>query len=349
MWNIPSIFSLAEAAGVSWAAFPDADGYPTKYYTSLTTAPGTGTSTRRRSSSRWPRPAPFPDLLRVEPGRLRRAPARDEQPGIRDQGPDLVWQRVQAVIDGGGWPDTTFILTWDDWGGYADRFLPRDRDRSRRVAPERFPGDRRLADPADHVRQQGRPGHRSRWHSHASIPKTIIDLLGLPPIGVPRVDTAVHWPTASTRRRIGRPRRLMARRSPSPPLRTRPQCRHIPGPWPGPTGQPLPDLVTLDGSTIPAPADAVVHAKPPRPPALPVPVPAPPPGPAPSPALGDLVDKPYSGATATELAAAPLTALKGISPTKAAALTQALGARTIGELATNRYVQAAQTINEAST
>ena len=32
----------------------------------------------------------------------------------------LVWSRVQPVIDGGGWDDTTFILTWDDWGGYAD-------------------------------------------------------------------------------------------------------------------------------------------------------------------------------------------------------------------------------------
>jgi hypothetical protein len=65
--------------------------------------------------------------------------------------------------------------------------------------------------------------------------------------------------------------------------------------------------------------------------------------------LGDLVDKSYAGKSAGELAAAPLTALKGISPTKAAALTQALGARTIGELAANRYLQAAQTITRAAT
>lgn len=36
-WNIPSIFSLAETAGVSWAAFPDQTGYPTKLSTSLNT------------------------------------------------------------------------------------------------------------------------------------------------------------------------------------------------------------------------------------------------------------------------------------------------------------------------
>ena len=191
-------------------------------------------------------------------------------------------------------------------------------------------------------------GIDSQWHSHASIPKTIIDSAR------PAADRCA---AGRHRRLTGRPRRPdvgsadpagQARRSPSRPLRTRPRCRSIPAPWPGPTGQPLPDLVTLDGSSIPAPADAVVHAKPPKPPALPAPHSAPPPGAAPSPALGDLVDKPYAGTTATELAAAPLTALKGISPTKAAALTQALGARTIGELATNRYVQAAQTINQAT-
>ena len=38
-WDLPSIFSVAQAAGVSWAAFPDGSGYPTKLYTSLTVAP----------------------------------------------------------------------------------------------------------------------------------------------------------------------------------------------------------------------------------------------------------------------------------------------------------------------
>jgi len=34
--------------------------------------------------------------------------------------------------------------------------------------------------------------------------------------------------------------------------------------WPGPTAQPLPDLVANGGATIPAPNDAVVRAKPPK-------------------------------------------------------------------------------------
>ena len=44
---------------------------------------------------------------------------------------------------------------------------------------------------------------------------------------------------------------------------------------------------------------------------------------------------------------APLSALKGISPAKAAALTEALGVDTIGELASNRFVRAAKTIAQA--
>ncbi len=112
----------------------------------------------------------------------------------------------------------------------------------------------------------------------------------------------------------------------------------------------MPNLVTLDGSPLPAPADAVVHATPPKPPAAPTPAPTPTPapGPAPAPALSDLVDKAYAGKTASELAAAPLTALKGISPTRAAALTQALGVHTIAELADSKYVTAAQTIAAAA-
>jgi phospholipase C len=40
VWDIPSIFTAAQAGGVSWAAFPDQSGYPTKFYASLGVAPG---------------------------------------------------------------------------------------------------------------------------------------------------------------------------------------------------------------------------------------------------------------------------------------------------------------------
>jgi hypothetical protein len=60
------------------------------------------------------------------------------------------------------------------------------------------------------------------------------------------------------------------------------------------------------------------------------------------------VDKSWSKKTATEIAAAPLEALKGISPTRAAALTRALGVHTVAELAGSRYIAAAQAITAAA-
>ena len=40
VWNLPSIFSVAEAAGVSWGAFPDQSGYPVKFYTTADAGAG---------------------------------------------------------------------------------------------------------------------------------------------------------------------------------------------------------------------------------------------------------------------------------------------------------------------
>ncbi|WP_113718223.1 alkaline phosphatase family protein [Arthrobacter dokdonensis] len=61
-------------------------------------------------------------------------------PDYVTKGHNLVWDRVQAVIDGTGWADTTFILTWDDWGGYTDSIpesvqLGRAKSIGRRAPP----------------------------------------------------------------------------------------------------------------------------------------------------------------------------------------------------------------------
>ena len=105
------------------------------------------------------------------------------------------------------------------------------------------------------------------WHSHASIPRKIIDLLGLPPMGVPRVDTAPtlagHVETTLTRPEPPAPGTVITQPTPPhPPPRPVP-----PAPWAGPLGQPMPPLITQDGSTLPAPTDGGV--KPPKPPKQP--------------------------------------------------------------------------------
>jgi hypothetical protein len=276
-------------------------------------------------------------------------PPATSNPDYVKNGQDLVWQRVQAVIDGGGWPDTTFILTWDDWGGYADSIRTPDIETiPDALHPAGFQviGGSRI--PLLIFGGKVAQGIESRWHSHASIPKTIIDLLGLPALGVPRVDDALSLADRvdPTLARPLPPAHGTAITQPTPPTPTPPPVD--PGPWPGPTGQPMPALVTLDGSTVPAPTDGTVHPTPPKPPAPPTPTPQPP-APPPTPAaLSELVDKAYASKTAEELAAAPLQALKGISPSRAAALTQALGVHTIAELADSKYIAAAQTINAAA-
>jgi hypothetical protein len=346
-WDIPSIFSLAGAAGVSWAAFPDQDGYPTKYYTGLASAPANENIHPPSKFIPMAKAGTLPQICYVwSPAGYDEHPPATSNPGYVADGHDLIWQRVQAVIDGGGWPDTTFILTWDDWGGYADSVPTPDIETAvDALHPGGFQviGGSRI--PLIMFGGKVSQGVDARWHSHASIPKTIIDLLGLPALGVPRVDDASSL-ADRVDPKLSRPLPPAHGSVITQPAAPTPAPAPVdPGPWPGSAEQPMPALVTLDGSSIPAPSDAVVHANPPKPPKPPAPA-APGPTPPPTPAvnLADLVDKAYASKSAADLAAAPLEALKGISPTKAAALTQALGVHTVGEFAANKYVQAAQAI-----
>jgi len=162
---------------------------------------------------------------------------------------------------------TTFILTWDDWGGYVDTV--------------RTPAVETLPDALHPGGFQAIGGSRipllmfggkvsqaidAQWHSHSTVPKTVIDLLGLPPMGVPRVDNApslAHLgdPALS---RPAPPVPGSAFAQPTPPTPT-PSPR-LPAPWTGPLDQPMRSLVTLDGSHLPAPTNGIVRPKPPAPP-----------------------------------------------------------------------------------
>ncbi len=343
VWNLPTVFSLAQSAGVSWAAFPDNDGYPTKYYTHLTTSPGTDNIHPPSQFIPMAKAGTLPQICYVwSPGGFDEHPPATSNPNYVKNGHDLIWQRVQAVIDGGGWAETTFILTWDDWGGYTDTIATPDSETAvDALHPGGFQviGGARI--PLIMFGGKVTQGIDNRWHSHASIVTTIIDLLGLPPIGIERVDHAVSMadridPTLS---RPLPPASGLSITQPDPPNPT--PVPQDPPAWTGPSGAPLPDLATLDGSTIPAPADATVHPKPPTPPTAGASAPPPPPPPT---DLSALVDKSWANKTPAELAAAPLSALKGLSAAKADALGKALGAKTIGELAVNKYLLAAQTI-----
>ncbi len=60
--------------------------------------------------------------------------------------------------------------------------------------------------------------------------------------------------------------------------------------------------------------------------------------------ISKFVDKAYEGQSFAELAKAPVSALQGVSEADAAALASALGIKTIGDLATSKYVLRAQAI-----
>ncbi|WP_433292632.1 hypothetical protein ACQP2F_28515 [Actinoplanes sp. CA-030573] len=62
--------------------------------------------------------------------------------------------------------------------------------------------------------------------------------------------------------------------------------------------------------------------------------------------LDALLDKAYESKPLTELADAPVSALSGVSDADAEALQKAFNIKTIGDLAGNKYVRAAQAIAE---
>ncbi|MEO7017281.1 MAG: alkaline phosphatase family protein [Leifsonia sp.] len=268
VWDLPSIFTAADAGGVTWAAFPDASGYPTKFYKSLETLPGSANVHPPKDFIPMAQAGELPEICYVwSPGGYDEHPPLVSDPTYVTKGENLVWSRVQAVIDGGGWADTTFILTWDDWGGYADSVPTPDIETLpdalhpagfQAIGGSRIP----LLMFGGRVPQQIDP----EWHSHASIVKTIIDLFALPPLGVSRVDdapTLAHLVDATVSRPEP-PAPGTTITQPAPPQPT-PMPRPT-KPWAGPTGAPMPTLVTRDGSVVPAPTDAIVRATPPKPP-----------------------------------------------------------------------------------
>ena len=182
----------------------------------------------------------------------------DEHP-VADvtQGQDAVWQIVDAVVTAGLWDSTVFLLTWDDWGGFDDHVVTPNL--------EHTPDGVQLAyGPRVPLLMFGgpvRPGIDSRWNGHTSIGRTVLDLLGLPPLGVPRLDDAPTLadlvdPTAPP--------------SPPPPA-SAPTITQPTAPTPTPAPRPAPappartasaavgPVLLRDGTTLPPPERPTRH------------------------------------------------------------------------------------------
>jgi len=64
--------------------------------------------------------------------------------------------------------------------------------------------------------------------------------------------------------------------------------------------------------------------------------------------LDSVLDKAYESTSLKELADAPVSALSGVSEADGEALQKAFNIKTIGDLAGNKYIKAAQAIAELS-
>ena len=174
---MPSLPGHAADHGLTWKAYTG---------TSATRSRSTTSSTAPRTSCAATRSSPTPRTC--PPCRMVWHDSPYDEHPIADVtlGHDKIWQAVDAIVAAGLWDDTVFLLTWDDWGGFDDHVVTPNL--------EHTPDGVQLAyGPRVPLLMFGgrvRAGIDSRWNSHVSIGKTVLDLLGLPPLGVPRLDDA---------------------------------------------------------------------------------------------------------------------------------------------------------------
>jgi hypothetical protein len=251
VWDLPSLPGEADDNGLSWAFYAAAGNYPASFYSRLQGSPHV------RSSAEFVADVDngtLPDLVLL----YHNSPLDEHPPADVSQGMDAVWQAVDAVVRRGFWESTVFMLTWDDWGGWDDHVatpvVEYTADNVQLAYGPRVP----LLLFGGHVK----PGIDSRWCSHVSIPKTALQLLQLPPLGVPRVDNDPGLvdlidPAISNPPPPGYGETPAIPPPASPPVAARP----LPPP-PQAAPIPVPPILLCDGTMLPAPDDAPLPQQP---------------------------------------------------------------------------------------
>jgi hypothetical protein len=252
LWDMPSVPGLAGDHGLSWRGYTGRSHYPLDLYTQLK---GSANIVSTAQFAADVRAGTLPQLSFI----WHDSPLDEHPPADVTLGMNAIWQAVDAVVKAGLWADTVFMLTWDDWGGYDDHvatpeveFTP---DGVQLAYGPRVP----LLMFGGHVR----PGIDSRWCSHVSVPKTVLQLLGLPNLGVPRLDndagladlvagSVSNPPPPAFGSKITLP----------PPPSPAPQPRPLP---PSPVTKPVavPPVILRNGQTLPPPNDVPLPAQPP--------------------------------------------------------------------------------------
>ena len=250
VWDVPSVPALAATNGLTWKGYTGSSGYPLQFYKNLR---GSGNVVRSDTFMADAQGGTLPDVSYV----WHDAPYDEHPPADITLGHNKIWQYVDAAVKGGQWTDTVFLLTWDDWGGFDDHVVLPCSEYTPDNVPV-APGPRvGLIMVGGHVKG----GIDSRICTHAAIPKTILQLLGLPPLGVPRVDADLgladrYDPTIT----VPPPPAFGSTITPSSP----PSPTPAPQPLPAPTytPRPLDPIYLSDGTTMPAPNDAPLPQQP---------------------------------------------------------------------------------------
>ena len=251
-WDMPSLPGLAGDNGVAWRVYAASGDYPVSFYTQLQGSANVVATTRFLADAQA---GALPALVML----WHNSPLDEHPPADVTKGMDVIWQSVDAVVKAGEWDETVFMLTWDDWGGYDDHVNT--------PALEYTPDNVQLAyGPRIPLLLFGgpvKPGIDSRWCGHASITRTSIDLLGLPALGVPRVDQAPSLADLVDPSRAPNPAPpAFGSAIALPPAPSPPPAAHPLPPAPVTTPAPVAEIVLRDGSTLPPPNDAPLPQQP---------------------------------------------------------------------------------------
>ena len=251
VWDMPSLPGLAADHGIDWRCYAGRSGYPFLFYHQLKGSPKIVASARFVTDAAAGKLPPLSFVYHDSP--LDEHPPADVTKGVT-----AIWQAVTAVAAAGQWHDTVFLLTWDDWGGYDDHVAT--------PAVEYTPDNVQLAfGPRVPLLMFGgpvKPGIDSRWCSHVSIPRTAMQLLGLPPIGVARLDSDAGLADRVDAGHVNPPPPPAGSAVTLPPA---PTPTPLPAPLPPPpvaVPLPVPRVVLRGGGTLPPPNDVPLPHQP---------------------------------------------------------------------------------------
>ncbi|MCU1667224.1 MAG: hypothetical protein JWP40_151 [Blastococcus sp.] len=245
LWDMPSLPGHAADHGLSWKVYSGKSGYPVEFYEQLKGSPDIVHSDQIVSEA-----AHLPALSMV----WHDSPYDEHPVADVTLGQDKVWQAVDAIVTAGLWDSTVFFLTWDDWGGWDDHVVTPNVEHT-------ADGVQLAYGPRVPLLMFGgrvRPGIDSRWSSHVSVGRTVLDLLDLPPLGVSRLDDAPSLAdlVGATAASPPPPRFGTTVSQPPPPSPT-PDPAPTPPP-PTATSVPVGPVVLRDGTTLPPPDDQPV-------------------------------------------------------------------------------------------